>query len=92
MRYQSTEPLNRFYTSVPAPLLPYCLESVPIIQRPFLTPFAQYLGRISFSLYIVYVPIMFTFGRWVTEKSDEGVWESWVVLGFFSLEEGGGER
>jgi peptidoglycan/LPS O-acetylase OafA/YrhL len=69
MRYQSTELLNRLYTSLSAPLLLYCLESVPVLQHPFLTPFVQYLGRISFSLYIVHVPIMFTFGWWVTGRA-----------------------
>lgn len=66
MHQQSTELPNRSYISISAPLLLYCLESAPTLQHPFLTPFAQYLGRLSFSLYIVHVPIMFTFGWWVT--------------------------
>jgi hypothetical protein len=34
-RYQSTELLNRLYTSLSALLLLYCLESVPVLQHPF---------------------------------------------------------
>lgn len=41
-------------------LLMWPLDLVPALQRPLLTPFAQYLGELSFGMYITHMTI-----RWI---------------------------
>jgi peptidoglycan/LPS O-acetylase OafA/YrhL len=50
-----------FWFSVSAPLIVLALGRLPAVQVPFTTPFMQYLGDISYSIYIIhYMPaIMF---------------------------------
>jgi peptidoglycan/LPS O-acetylase OafA/YrhL len=47
--------------SSPSPSSPPS-HSSPFLQRPFNTPFAQYLGRISFGLYITHYYVLGTLG------------------------------
>lgn len=57
---------THFWTSIAAVLMLLALENNPILQRPFTTPVAQYLGDISFALYIVHIPICYSIGRMIT--------------------------
>ncbi|KAI9729515.1 MAG: hypothetical protein M1818_008487 [Claussenomyces sp. TS43310] len=57
---------TKFWTCISAAMMLLSLENLPVLQRPLNTAFAAYLGEISFSLYIVHVPICYTFGRWLT--------------------------
>lgn len=45
------------WKSVGAALLVYAVNNSPILQRPLTTRFVQYLGKISFSLYLVHQAI-----------------------------------
>lgn len=39
----------------------YALEFYPALQRPFHTPFSQYMGELSFGIYVLHVPTVFAF-------------------------------
>lgn len=54
---------RRFWAGNGAVLLVFCVGSVKFLQWPFTTSFGQYLGRISFSLYMVHGIWLHTFGR-----------------------------
>jgi peptidoglycan/LPS O-acetylase OafA/YrhL len=62
---------TRFWTSIAAVLMLLSLENSPILQRPFMTPLAQYLGNISYALYIVHIPICYSVGRIITLRAIE---------------------
>jgi peptidoglycan/LPS O-acetylase OafA/YrhL len=42
----------------------FTISNSATLQRPFITRVAQYLGNISYALYIIHGPILFTFGSW----------------------------
>ncbi len=51
---------TRFLTIIGATLLTFATLTIPIIQKPLRTKVFQFLGKISFSLYLVHVPIIVT--------------------------------
>lgn len=53
---------QRFWLAVGATLLVAAMDISPLLQAPFTTRIAQYLGRISFALYIVHGPVLYTLG------------------------------
>jgi peptidoglycan/LPS O-acetylase OafA/YrhL len=53
---------QRFWLAIGAFILLLAMLFNPFLQRPFTTWVAQYLGRISFALYIVHGPILYTLG------------------------------
>ncbi|OBT91422.1 hypothetical protein VE01_10534 [Pseudogymnoascus verrucosus] len=53
---------QRFWMAIGAFLLVGAINFSTLLQRPFTTPLAQYLGRISFALYIVHGPVLYTLG------------------------------
>jgi peptidoglycan/LPS O-acetylase OafA/YrhL len=55
-----------FWVSIGSILLLVALENFEPLQWPFRTRFVQYLGDISFSLYILHFPMMLTIGRKIT--------------------------
>ena len=55
-----------FWSSIASILLLLSLENFAPFQIPFNTPFVQYLGDISFSLYVLHFPLMLTIGRSIT--------------------------
>jgi peptidoglycan/LPS O-acetylase OafA/YrhL len=55
-----------FCVSIASILLLLALENFEPLQFPFATRFVQYLGDISFSLYILHFPLMLTIGRTIT--------------------------
>lgn len=57
-----------FWPSVAAIFLILALEMAPFLQRIFTTRLAQYLGEISFSLYMTHLQIQFTLGEWLVPK------------------------
>lgn len=61
---------NHYWLSLGAVLLVFVLDRTLWMQRAFTTRFAQYLGRISYALYLVHGPILFSagwhLGRWAT--------------------------
>ena len=52
----------RYWHSIAAVMLIWCLSNSKAAQRPFTTSLARYLGKISFSVYIVHEPLLHTVG------------------------------
>jgi peptidoglycan/LPS O-acetylase OafA/YrhL len=48
---------KRFPHTAGALLVVYCIMRSPVLRRPFNNGFAQYLGRVSYSVYIVHGPL-----------------------------------
>ena len=57
-----------FWPSIGGIFLIFALEMAPFLQSFFTTRFAQYLGEISFSLYMVHLQIEYTLGEWLVPK------------------------
>lgn len=68
---------ERFWVSIGGVLFVFTLSNSSLLQRTFTSRFAQYLGDISYSLYIVHGPILFTFGAWFMNRfsGNEGGYE-----------------
>ena len=80
---------ERFWISVGGVMLVFAISNSSHLQRPFTTRFAQYFGDISYSLYIVHGPILFTFGSWYMDKyggdgSDERYILAFVASGLMN--------
>jgi hypothetical protein len=59
---------EHFWISLGSVLLVFTLIHSQFLQRIFTTPFAQYLGDISYALYIVHGMVLFTLGTNLQEK------------------------
>lgn len=57
-----------FWLAIGALLIVLALENAPHLQQMFTTRFAQYLGDISFSLYMLHAQVEFTLGQWLVPK------------------------
>lgn len=53
---------ERFWPGIGAVLLVFSIGSVKFLQYPFTTSFAQFLGRISYSIYMVHGTLLHTVG------------------------------
>jgi peptidoglycan/LPS O-acetylase OafA/YrhL len=77
---------KRFLQSVGAILVTWSVANCSALQRPFDTRFAQYLGKISYALYIVHGPLIHMVGysvtpnMWIWITGMDG-WRYWVGLG-----------
>ena len=73
-------PENRatFWPSIAAFFLIFALEMAPYLQSIFTTSIAQYLGEVSFSLYMIHFQIQSTLGEWLVPKmmNVTGGWEN----------------
>lgn len=63
-QYIAAELPGHFWGTIAAVALILVLDRSPLLQRLFTTPLARYLGRISYSLYLVHVPILHGLGWW----------------------------
>lgn len=63
-QYIAAELPGHFWGTMAAAALIFVLDRSPLLQRLFTTPLARYLGRISYSLYLVHVPILHGMGWW----------------------------
>ncbi|KAF3154299.1 hypothetical protein TWF569_000278 [Orbilia oligospora] len=63
----------RFWPAIAAIIIVFALSSSTPkgLQRPFTTGFAQYLGKISYALYLVHGPVCRSLGYWSVIK----IWE-----------------
>ncbi|MEI9998312.1 MAG: hypothetical protein WDO13_03660 [Verrucomicrobiota bacterium] len=48
---------HHFFNAVGGALLVYAIATLPLLRRLLATPFPEFLGRISFSLYLVHLPV-----------------------------------
>ncbi|KAM5349369.1 hypothetical protein ACJ41O_005874 [Fusarium nematophilum] len=75
-----------FYQAMGALLLLPCILRSPLLCRILEGPTAQYLGRVSFSLYLVHGPVLHSLGFWIMPRLFEqfgkmgGYGVGWVVL------------
>lgn len=61
--YETTNTI--YWPTIGAAILLYALESAKFLQSIFITPFIQYLGDISLSMYMLHVLIELSFLNWV---------------------------
>jgi peptidoglycan/LPS O-acetylase OafA/YrhL len=66
--HPATNPRTVFWLAFGGPLIIFALEHAKFLQDMFTTRFAQYLGEISFSLYMLHFQIMCTMGHWLVPK------------------------
>lgn len=57
-----------FWLSIGSVIVVLALENAPYLQRVFTTRIAQYLGDISFSLYMLHSQVLYTMGSWLVPK------------------------
>ncbi|KAJ0341652.1 hypothetical protein COL922a_002091 [Colletotrichum nupharicola] len=75
-----------FYQSMGAILLLPCILRSPVLVRLLEGQVAQYLGRISFSLYLVHGPVLHSLGFWLMPRLFEnfgraqGYVLGWIIL------------
>ena len=77
---------HRFWQSVAAVQIIWSVNNADFLKRYFTTPLVQYLGRISFSLYLMHGPVIHTFGYLIMPKiwALTGTDTRWrFELGFF---------
>lgn len=67
--YHSEELRGYFWYSIAAVMIMMSFENLPILQRPFTTPLARYLGDISFAFYIIHWTVLWTIGRMITNET-----------------------
>ncbi|OTA91279.1 hypothetical protein M434DRAFT_76547, partial [Hypoxylon sp. CO27-5] len=61
-RWREAGEPDHFWLSIAAVWLVLSIDRAPFIQRIFTCNFSQYLGRISYSLYLVHLVILHSFG------------------------------
>jgi peptidoglycan/LPS O-acetylase OafA/YrhL len=57
-KYRATPIKDHFWLSIGALMLVFALESCAILQTPFKWNFSQYLGQISFGIYVMHLPVL----------------------------------
>jgi len=72
-----TDP-KRFIQGLGAVLITWSVANSPTLQKPFLTRFAQYMGKISYAFYIVHGPCIHIVGLSVTPLM-------WQIVGMNSI-------
>ncbi|KAF2647731.1 hypothetical protein K491DRAFT_699438 [Lophiostoma macrostomum CBS 122681] len=82
--------VQQFFLVVGAVLLVYSVSRSPSLQRIFTTELARYLGKISFSLYLVHMSILLWFGYssielWWWVCGSESLWQWCLGLGIAFL-------
>ncbi|RDL36360.1 uncharacterized protein BP5553_05712 [Venustampulla echinocandica] len=68
--------IERFWTTIGGVIVVFTISKSTNLQRPFTTRLAQYLGDISYALYIVHGPILFTAGTWFMDTYGQAT-DSW---------------
>ncbi|KAH9886891.1 acyltransferase family-domain-containing protein [Xylariomycetidae sp. FL2044] len=63
--YRVANGANYFWLPLAAVGLVLSIDRSPTIQRVFTTRFAQYLGRISYALYLVHLMLLHSLGFWL---------------------------
>lgn len=69
-----------FWFSISAVMIVVSLFRVPFLRKPFETGFAQYLGDVSYSVYIVHYSKVLMLTNWITGKAHAIVGETdWQI-------------
>ncbi|TLS27669.1 hypothetical protein PpBr36_05028 [Pyricularia pennisetigena] len=84
---------NHWWLSLGAVLLVFTIDRAgPFLQRVFTSRPAQYLGRISYALYLVHGPLVFSLGwhlgRWctaLTGRETTAGWGAGIALAYLGL-------
>lgn len=87
------EAKEHFYLSISAALILYGLDSCKTWQRPFMFPFSQYIGALSFGIYIMQLPMKKLYVRVALERAVKGwlgdttftAFVNWVLFMFLLL-------
>lgn len=67
-------------------VLVFCMQRVPLLRRPFETSVMQYMGQISFGLYLMHVTVLEAVDQkrlqpWRASHGKHGFWSSWAGWG-----------
>ena len=81
--------IAQLWRSLGGALCVFAISNSSTLQAPFMTPTAQYLGKISFGLYLVHLmiyqmwrnPVLRFFGLWDGTNSAATQWISWSGSG-----------
>lgn len=74
--YHSSYRSDYFWAPLSSLLLVATLDYAPFLQRIFTSRLAQYLGDISFALYLVHGPLLWSYGAWLAPRlipTEEGI-------------------
>ncbi len=69
LQYNTPDLQGFFWNSIGAIMVMLAFENLPLLQRPFATAFARYLGDISFAFYIVHWTVIWSIGRYITNEA-----------------------
>ncbi|CAN8106255.1 unnamed protein product [Discula destructiva] len=74
----------RYFQCVGAIMFVFCTARMPTLQRVFNSPPVQYLGKISYAIYLMHGPVLHTVGysieKWAWRMT--GTEGPWYVVGF----------
>lgn len=66
--YLDAQKADYFWIPLAAVLLVATLDYAPFLQRVFTSRAAQYLGDISFSMYLIHGPLLWSYGAWLAPR------------------------
>ncbi|KAL1902510.1 hypothetical protein Sste5346_001491 [Sporothrix stenoceras] len=67
--HRSKGALDAWYMPLAATFLVLAIDRTPSLQKLFMHPFPQYLGYISFSMYVIHGTVIWTIGHWTVRKT-----------------------
>ncbi|OAA66533.1 hard surface-induced protein [Niveomyces insectorum RCEF 264] len=67
--YRERGQIDYFWVPLGGAWLVLCVDRTPLLQRLFTGAFPQYLGSISYSLYLVHGPLIWTIGHWLVRQT-----------------------
>lgn len=67
--HKSKGALDAWYMPLAATFLVLAIDRTPSLQKMFMHPFPQYLGYISFSMYVIHGTVIWTIGHWTVRKT-----------------------
>jgi peptidoglycan/LPS O-acetylase OafA/YrhL len=93
-RFHASGAADHFWQPLAAVFLVVVIDRTRFLQRIFTTRFAQYLGRVSFALYLVHMLILHSLGFWlgkyfVALTGSETYWQYGTGVGAAALVVGG---
>ncbi|KJR84296.1 hard surface-induced protein [Sporothrix schenckii 1099-18] len=67
--HRSKGKVDEWYLPLGATIIVVAIERTPALQRLFMHPLPQYLGFISFSMYVLHGTVLWTIGHWTVRKT-----------------------